>query len=497
MATAYDVVVVGGGNAAMCAALSAQESGARVLVLEKAPEAWRGGNGFFTAGGFRFAFKSFDELRTLIGDLSDQEAAQMEVDPYTEDNFYDDLMRVTEDCADPDMALFLVRESQNTVRWMKDRGIRWIPMFGRQAYKVGGKFRFWGGLVLEAVGGGPGLIDMEYASAAKAGIDVRFETKATRLITDDRGRVTGIMVRTPEGTETISAGAVVLASGGFEANPEMRTRYLGPNWELARVRGTPYNTGDGIRMAIDIGALPWGHWSGCHSVQWDLNAPWHGDRKVGDNFQKHSYPVGIIVNLRGERFVDEGADFRNYTYVKYGRAVIGQPRRTAFQVFDQKVVDILREEYRIREVTKAEANTFEELARKLEIDVPGFVKTVTEFNAAVMKDVPFNPAVKDGRGTRGLALPKSNWAQALDTPPYVGFAVTTGITFTFGGLKIDDAGRVIDCEQRAIPGLFAAGELVGGLFYHNYPGGAGLMAGAVFGRIAGRSAATAAREARR
>ena len=496
MATAYDVVVVGGGNAAMCAALSARENGARVLVLEKAPEAWRGGNGFFTAGGFRFAFKSFDELRTLIGDLSDQEAAQMEVDPYTEDNFYDDLMRVTEDCADPDMALLLVRESQNTVRWMKDRGIRWIPMFGRQAYKVGGKFRFWGGLVLEAVGGGPGLIDMEYASAGKAGIDVRFETKATRLVTDDRGRVTGVTVRTPEGTETIGAGAVVLASGGFEANPEMRTRYLGPNWELARVRGTPYNTGDGIRMAIEVGALPWGHWSGCHSVQWDLNAPWHGDRKVGDNFQKHSYPVGIIVNLRGERFVDEGADFRNYTYVKYGRAVIGQPRRTAFQVFDQKVVDILREEYRIREVTKAEANTFEELARKLEIDVPGFVKTVTEYNAAVMKDVPFNPAVKDGKGTRGLAVPKSNWAQPLDTPPYVGYAVTTGITFTFGGLKIDDAARVIDCEQRAIPGLYAAGELVGGLFYHNYPGGAGLMAGAVFGRIAGRSAATAARQAR-
>jgi tricarballylate dehydrogenase len=489
MAAAYDVVVVGGGNAAMCAALSAREQGARVLVLEKAPEAWRGGNGFFTAGGFRFAFKSFDELRELVADMSDEEAASMEVDPYTEDNFYDDLMRVTEDCADPDMAMLLVRESQRTVRWMKDRGIRWIPMFGRQAYKVGGKFRFWGGLVLEAVGGGPGLIEMAYTSAAKAGIDVRFETKAMRLLADDRGRVSGVVVRTPQGTETIAAAAVVLASGGFEANPEMRTRYLGPNWELARVRGTPYNTGDGIKMALDVGALPWGHWSGCHSVQWDLNAPWHGDRKVGDNFQKHSYPVGIMVNLRGERFVDEGADFRNYTYVKYGRAVIGQPRRTAFQVFDQKVLDLLREEYRIREVTRAEANTFEELARKLEIDVANFVKTVTEFNAAVMKDVPFNPAVKDGRGTRGLAVPKSNWAQALDTPPYVGYAVTTGITFTFGGLKIDDRARVIDCEQRPIPGLFAAGELVGGLFYHNYPGGAGLMAGSVFGRIAGRSAA--------
>jgi tricarballylate dehydrogenase len=486
-------VVVGGGNAAMCAALSAREQGARVLVLEKAPEAWRGGNGFFTAGGFRFAFKSFDELRELVADMSDEEAASMEVDPYTEDNFYDDLMRVTEDCADPDMAMVLVRESQNTVRWMRDRGIRWIPMFGRQAYKVGGKFRFWGGLVLEAVGGGPGLIDMAYGSAAKAGIEVRFETKAMRLVTDDRGRVTGVVVRTPQGTETVGAGSVVLASGGFEANPEMRTRYLGPNWELARVRGTPYNTGDGIKMAIEAGALPWGHWSGCHSVQWDLNAPWHGDRKVGDNFQKHSYPVGIMVNLKGERFVDEGADFRNYTYVKYGRAVIGQPRRTAFQVFDQKVLDLLREEYRIREVTKAEANTLEELARKLEIDVAGFVKTVTDFNAAVMTDVPFNPAVKDGKGTRGLPIPKSNWAQPLDKPPYVGYAVTTGITFTFGGLKIDEGARVIDCEQRPIPGLFAAGELVGGLFYHNYPGGAGLMAGAVFGRIAGRSAAEAAR----
>ena len=203
--SAWDVVVVGGGNAAMCAALSARETGARTLVLEKAPEAWRGGNGFFTAGGFRFAFKSFEELRAIVGDMSDEEAAAMEVDPYTEDAYYDDLMRVTEDLADPDLALTLVRESQPTVRWMRDRGVRWIPMFGRQAYKVGGKFRFWGGLVLEAVGGGPGLIDMEYASAAKAGIEVRFETKAMRLVTDDRGAVTGVVLRTPGGTETIAA----------------------------------------------------------------------------------------------------------------------------------------------------------------------------------------------------------------------------------------------------------------------------------------------------
>jgi len=487
-APAYDVVVVGGGNAALCAALSAREHGARVLMLEKAPEEWRGGNGFFTAGGFRFAFSSFEELCSLVGDLSDEEKASMEVDPYTEEMFYDDLMRVTEECADPDMAMQLVRESQGTVRWMKERGIRWIPMFGRQAYKVGNRFRFWGGLVLEAVGGGPGLIDMGYQSAAKAGIAVRFSAKAVRLTVNDRGGVTGVVVRTPQGEETILARSVVLACGGFEANSEMRTRYLGRNWELARVRGTPYNTGDGIRMALEIGALPWGHWSGCHAVQWDLNAPWHGDRKVGDNFQKHSYPLGLIVNLRGERFVDEGADFRNYTYVKYGRTIIEQPRRTAFQIFDQKVVGILREEYRIREVTKAEANTIAELASKLEIDVDGLVKTVESFNKAVMP-APFNPAIKDGKGTRGITPPKSNWAQPLDTPPFVGYAVTTGITFTFGGLRISADGEVIDCEQRVIPGLYAAGELVGGLFYHNYPGGAGLMAGAVFGRIAGRAAA--------
>src|SRR5256886_2935023 len=240
----------------MCAALSAREAGARVLVVEKAPEAWRGGNGFFTAGGFRFAFKSFEELCDLVGDLSDEEKASMEVDPYTEEMFYDDLMRVTEDCADPDLAMLLVRQSQPTVRWMRDRGVRWIPMFGRQAYKVDGRFRFWGGLVLEAVGGGPGLIDMEYQAAAKAGIDVRFETKAIRLLTDDRGAVTGIAVRTPAGAETIPARAVVLAAGGVRGEPPKRTRPLGRHRGPPPRRRAPRHTGGRTPLAAQDRAAP-------------------------------------------------------------------------------------------------------------------------------------------------------------------------------------------------------------------------------------------------
>ena len=488
-AESWDLVVVGGGNAALCAALAARERGARVLLLEKASENQRGGNSFFTAGGFRFPHGGLEDLhRDVIPDLTPAEAASVEIDPYTEENFYDDVMRLTENLSDLDLAELLVKRARPTVVWMRGQNVRWILMFGRQAYKVGGKFRFWGGLAVEAVGGGAGLVDALYSQAEKVGVAVRYGEKATRLLLDDRGAIRGLQSFGPQGFAEIAARVVVLASGGFEANAEWRTRYLGPDWELAKVRGTRHNTGDGIRMALDVGAQPYGHWSSCHAVAWDLNAPPVGDRRIGDLFQKHSYPLGIIVNNLGKRFVDEGADFRNYTYVKYGREILKQPQRAAFQIFDQKVVPILRDEYRIREVTKAEAGTIEELARKLEIDPEGLARTVREFNAAVQES-PFNPAILDGKGTRGITPPKSNWAQRLDSPPYVGYGVTCGITFTFGGLKINTRAQVLDTEDRPIPGLYAAGELVGGLFYYNYPGGAGLMAGAVFGKIAGENAA--------
>jgi tricarballylate dehydrogenase len=235
--------------------------------------------------------------------------------------------------------------------------------------------------------------------------------------------------------------------------------------------------------------MPTGNWSGAHAVGWDRNAPEFGDLSVGDNFQKHSYPLGIMINANGERFVDEGADFRNYTYAKYGSVILMQPGQFAWQVFDNKVIPMLRDEYRIRQATKVRAETLEELANTLD-DVNGAraLETIKIYNRAVMTEVPFNPNVKDGRGTRGLSIPKSNWATTIDQPPFEAYAVTCGLTFTFGGLKIDTSARVIDTDGVPIPGLFAAGELVGGIFYFNYPGGTGLMNGAVFGRIAGTTA---------
>jgi tricarballylate dehydrogenase len=199
-----------------------------------------------------------------------------------------------------------------------------------------------------------------------------------------------------------------------------------------------------------------------------------------------------MLNAEGRRFVDEGADFRNYTYAKYGRVILGQPGCFAWQVFDAKVKHLLRDEYRIKRVTKVQADTLEELVAKLEgVDAAQALATLKAWNAAVMTEVPFDPNVKDGRGTRGLSPPKSNWANPLDTPPFEAYAVTCGVTFTFGGLAITTDAQVLDVDGVPIPGLYCAGEMVGGLFYGNYPGGSGLAAGAVFGKIAGASAARA------
>jgi tricarballylate dehydrogenase len=487
-----DVVVVGAGNAALCAALSARERGASVCVLERAPPEESGGNTRFTAGAMRVCYSGLDDLRRLMPDLSKDEIDRSDFGTYTEENFFDDMFRVTQFRTDPEHVSTLVTKSFETLNWMREKGVRFVPIYGRQAFKVNGKFKFWGGLTIEAVGGGPGLVDRLSTAARNAGVEIHYGARVVELLLDGV-TVSGVKVRVGSNLHDIRAKAVVLASGGFQANPEMRTRYLGPGWELAKVRGTRFNTGDGIRMAMQIGAANAGNWSGCHSVGWDRSAPEFGDLAVGDGFQKHSYPFGIMVNADGRRFVDEGADFRNYTYAKYGRIILEQPQQFAWQIFDQKVAKLLRDEYRIRQVTKVTADSLAELAQKLEgVDAKQFLRTVAEYNAAVQTHIAFNPNEKDGRCTIGLAVPKSNWANTLDAPPYEAYAVTCGITFTFGGLRVNGDAQVLDEDFRPIKNLFAAGELVGGIFYFNYPGGTGLTSGAVFGRIAGRCAAHSA-----
>jgi tricarballylate dehydrogenase len=483
----WDVIVAGAGNAGLCAAHAARERGARVLVLEKTDRAWSGGNSAFTAGAIRLAHEGLDDVRGL---LVEEPLPGTELPAYTEEEFLGDMRRVTLGRGDAVMARALVGDSHDTVRWLVSHGVRLRLMYERQSYAVDGRHRFWGGLAVGTVDGGRGLMAQHRAAAERSGVQLRHETAVEDLVRDDTGRIAGLIARSADGVRTeLRASAVVLAAGGFESNPRMRAAHLGPNWDVAKVRGTPSNTGEVLEAALRHGAQAYGHWSGCHAIQWDAGAPPTGDLEITNRFSRQSYPVGIVVNRRGERFLDEGEDFRNYTYAKFGAEVLRQPEGVAAQVFDAKTVALLRTiDYDAPGTTRVEAGTLGELADGLGIDRAGLQRTVAAFNAAIV-DVPFDPAVRDGRRTEGITPPRSNWAMAIDTPPYVAFPVTCGITFTFGGVRVDDDAAVLDTAGRRIPGLFAAGELVGGLFFHNYPGGTGLTAGAVYGRRAGWAAA--------
>ena len=485
----FDVIVIGKGNAALCSALAAHETGAKVLMLEAASEDESGGNSRFAGGVMRFAYESVIDLKKVT-DITEKEEAETDFGTNTEEEFFDDLFRLTQNRTDLDLSDLLVRRSLETMVWLRSKGVKFVPNFGRQSGIVNGRRRFFGRLPIEVSGGGAGLVDFLDQATKKAGIEVHFNTRTTSLIYED-GKVKGVNALEKGVPIQFRAKSVILACGGFEANPEMRTRYLGPGWELAKVRGSRFNQGDGLKMALDIGAAPYGNWSGCHATGWDRNAPEFGDVNVGDKFQKHSYIFGLLINAEGKRFVDEGYDFHSFTYAKYGGEVLKQTGQFAWQVFDSKVTNLLRNEYRIKFVTKVTANTLEELSEKLEgVNPTNFLNTVNNFNHNLKEDIPFDHTVKDSRTTKpGVEPPKTNWAQALDTPPYEAFQTTCGITFTFGGLRTQpDKGQVLDVHLNPIPGLYCAGEMVGGIFYFNYPSGTGLVSGTVFGKIAGLAA---------
>jgi len=483
------VIVVGTGNAALCAAIAALEKGAQVLLLEKGDEALAGGNTKYTAGAMRFAYEGKDDLMPLLSDANDPRLGMTDFGSYTIAKFSEDLLGFNDGRPLSPEQLTLVATSGETMKWLATHDVTFEPIYSRQSFEKDGRHVFWGGLTLAAQNEGVGLFDMELAVVRRLGGEVSFDSGVTGLIRDGE-RVVGVKV----GSEEIRADAVILASGGFEANEDLRVRYMGPNWKAAKVRGTPHNTGDGLILAMEAGAAAYGHYSGGHATPMDLYMADFGnlDLPPGErkNYRKISYFLGVMLNADGDRFVDEGANFRNYTYAQYGAAILDQPGQFAWQVFDSKVFDLLYAEYRFHDAHFVEADTLEDLAAQMTgVSASGALDTLQGFNAAVDETVPFDPTSLDGKGTRLLTLPKSHWAQKIDTPPFRAFPVTGGITFTYGGVKVNEDGNVVSENGAPIEGLFACGELVGGVFFAGYPGGSGLTSGAVFGRRAGYGAA--------
>ncbi len=484
----YDIVVVGSGNAALCAAISAREEGAGVLVLEKAPEHKRGGNSYFTDGAIRFAYNDFEDILELMPDVTDEEAEKIVMPEYSPSAYYEDLMRVNSGKSDPDLSEQLVNRSYETIKWMKGHGVKFELNYDNQSFEKEGKFHFWGGLPVKTKNKGIGLMTSLFKRIEELDIEIWYNSAAKELMKAE-DRVTGVVVEKEDQSLEIYASSVVLACGSFEADKQMRSEQIGDEWEAAIVRGTEYNTGDGLSMALDAGAEKFGNWAGCHSIGTDANAPKVGDfTKPGDIYKKHSYPLSIMLNKEGKRFVDEGADFRNYTYAKYGREILKQPDHVAYQIYDSQVRPMLRKEYDLEEATFFQADCLEDIVEQLPLDKVEFLKTVEEYNEAVQTG-NYNPTVKDGKGTEGINPPKTNWALPIKEGPFYAFPVTCGITFSFGGLRVSSEGEVIRKDGGPLEGLFAAGEMVGGIFYENYPGGSGLMSGAVFGKLAGESAA--------
>ena len=343
--TSYDVIVVGAGNAAFAAALAARNAGCEVLVLEKAPKALRGGNTRFTGGIFRCVYSGLDDLVPVIGKNDDP--SDIEVDPYPREAFLRDLARVTSGRNDPALSAVLVDKSYETVKWMAEQGIEFEFSRAVGAVTVPGskKIKMQFGGALRSLHEGVGLSAGWFRIAEAAGVHIRYEAQATRILTDARGNISGVEIRGNDGLEELEAPAVVLGSGGFQANPEMRTAYLGPTWGLVKVRGTRYNTGEMTQAALGLGAQAMGHWAGCHATPIDADAPQYGDLKLTDRTNRLSYTFSVMLNLDGKRFLDEGADLNLYTYAPVWRRNFAQRGSMAFQIFDAQTSPLQEKRY--------------------------------------------------------------------------------------------------------------------------------------------------------
>ncbi|MGH3280678.1 MAG: FAD-dependent tricarballylate dehydrogenase TcuA, partial [Trebonia sp.] len=462
-----------------------QNGAERVIVLEKAPVEESGGNARFSHTGFRWAYLGADEIREFLPDIGEAEFRKLVLPGYSEDDFRADLMRVTEGRIDAELAEVLVTQSNAAVHWMLDTGIKWEHETG---VVIGGLRYFEPGGVIHPVGGNQGgirQVQQWVAIAEGLGVEIRYQSAVTALHGNMR-HVEGVEVSAPDRTYDLAGKAVILCAGGFQANAEMRARYLGANTDLMKVRGSKHDTGEILQMALALGAKPSGQWQGAHGSPIDANAPNVGS---GSKVNRYGYPYGITVNSLGRRFFDEGESFYAFTYAKTGRRVLSQPGAVAYQIFDQQSIPLLTRRH-YDHATPIDASTIEELAKKIGVEPDVLSNTVEEFNSAVRDDVEFDPSRLDGRTAAGIDPPKSNWALHINEPPYRAYMITGGITFTFGGLKVNADAQVVNHADEPITGLYASGDILG-LFYHNYPGFSGQTRNVVFGRLAGAHIASA------
>ncbi len=453
----YDVLVIGAGNAALCAAITARRAGARVLVLEAAPRHFRGGNSRHTRN-VRYAHAAATDYVT---------------GPYTVEEYWDDLLRVTAGKTNETLARMVLEQSETVPDWMMEQGVRFQqPLSGTLGLARTNAFFF---------GGGKNMMNTYFAKAEELGVDILYEAEVTDL-TLENGRCGGVKVRHANADHDVTARAVVVAAGGFEANIDWLKEGWGEGAGNFLIRGTPYNKGRLLRILLDHGARSVSEADQCHAVPIDARSPKFDG---GICTRVDCVIFSVVVNNKAERFYDEGEDIWPKRYAIWGRLVAQQPDQIAYAIIDSKSQGIFMPTV----FPAIEAGSIRELAEKLELDSAGLEKTVEQFNAAVQPG-DFDATAPDGCHTEGLTPPKTNWARKLDTPPYYGYPLRPGITFTYLGVEVDEKARVLFGGGTPADNIFAAGEVMAGnILGQGYAGGIGLLIGTVFGRIAGEEAA--------
>lgn len=457
MTKSYDIAVIGGGNAALCAAITAAEQGAQVIILETAPKAYRGGNSRHTRN-FRCMHQG------PLGPL---------VDAYSEDEYFEDLLNVTGGKTDENLARLAIRTSEECLPWMEAHGVRFQPSLSGTLSLARTNAFF--------MGGGKSLVNAYYRTAERLGVDVLYEANVTHLEVDG-DRITAVHYTCKDEKVELRPKSVIVASGGFQADTDWLTRAWGPPAKNFLIRGTPYNRGVVLADLLDQGVESVGDPTQCHAVAIDGRAPKFDGGIVT---RLDCVPFSIVVNKNAERFYDEGEDVWPKRYAIWGRLVANQPDQVGYVIIDSKSLNLFMPSV----FPPIKADTLEELAEKMGLPAVQLRETVDTFNAACGDTSGFHPTELDGVSTTGINLPKTNWARPINEPPYYGYSLKTGVTFTYLGLKVDEYAQ---CSREAGPieNLWAAGEtMAGAILGQGYLAGFGMTIGTVFGRIAGREAA--------